>query len=107
MKVRWILLAILQQLQKQKVHWSLTVDLLVHFQQPQKPEILRDLAVDRVVDRVVGHLYPLERLRSSESKEQGRPELSRATVMGSLSWSLPFLPEEPQDRWVKMLAWQP
>ena len=104
MKVRWILLANFQQLLKPKVLWNLMVDLLVHLQQPQKPEVLRDLAVGLGVDRLVDHLYPLKRLRRSEAKKQGRPKLSRATVMGSLSQGLPFLPEEPQDRWVKMLA---
>ena len=112
-KVLWSLMDLLansQQLQKPKVLWSL-MDLLVSFQQLQKQEVLWDLAVglavDQLVDRLVDHLYPSKRLRSSEAKKQGRRKLSRATVMGSLSQGLPFLPEEPQDRWVKMLAWRP
>lgn len=58
------------------------------------------------MDRLVDHLYPLKRLRSSEAKKQGRTKLLRVTVKGSLSEGLPFLPEEPQDRWVKMPAWR-
>ncbi len=96
MKVQWILLVDLQQLQRLVVLLDLTVDLLVDLQQPQKPKVLLDLTVD--------HLYSLKKLRSSEAEKHDRPKLPQATVMGFLFQGLPFLPEEPQDHWVEMLA---